>query len=167
MDRRNAKHTYNYVLPLALPPSEQYVWAQKAVDGPLSPLAWLGPDGSAYPGFRLPLVLGQPARVDPHCLHALPTPLPHEVAADHVILVGFSVPWIHRATSEQKQQPQSHGFRLGLSRGGVGVDCTSQGPPTEAEDLKEKVFAAADQAGEIPDTGPGLLEACLRPSAHS
>ena len=170
VDRRNAKHTYNYVLPLALPPTEQYMCVQHAVDGPLSPLAWLGPDGSSHPGFRLPRVVGQPARVDAHCLHALPTPLPHEVSANHVLLVGFSVPWVHRATAEQRQQLQSHGFRLGLSRGGgsvegvEGVEGPGQDPPVEAEDKKEKVFAA--QAENVPGTDPGLLEACLVKEGH-
>ena len=108
------------------------------------------------PGFRLPLVVGQPARVDPHSLHALPAALPHEAASPHVLLVGFSVPWLHRATDAQWQQLQSHGFRLGLSRGGVSAVGV----------MKEKICAADEQAKEVLEAHPGLLEACLISEGH-
>ena len=108
-DRRNAKQTYNYVLPLALPPTEQYMWVKLAVKGPLNPLAWPCSDGTVHQGFRLPLVVGRPVCVDPHSLHALPSPLPHEADADHVLLVGFSAPWLHCATEAQRQQLKSQG----------------------------------------------------------
>ena len=168
-DRRNEKKSYNYILPLALPPSEQYMWVQRAVDGPLQPLAWLGTDGSVYSGFRLPLMVGQPACVDPHSTHALPAPLPHEAAAAHVLLVGFSVPWLHRATTEQWQQLQSLGFRLGLSRGGVSEVGWAEGEDFTKEPQKvftEKISAATEQAGDVCRMDPGLLETCLIAEGH-
>ena len=64
VDRRNAKSTYNYVLPLALPLTEQYIWVQNTLGAPLNLLAWLCADGSVQHGFRLPLRLGEPVRVD-------------------------------------------------------------------------------------------------------
>ena len=45
VDRRNVKTSHNHVLPLALPPTEQYMWVQRPVNGPLDPLAWLGWQG--------------------------------------------------------------------------------------------------------------------------
>ena len=96
VDRRNAKNTSNYILPLALPPTEQYMWVQKPLGSALDPLTWLNKDGSVLQGFRLPLRANEPVCVDPHSLHALPTPLPHENHCDHVLLVGFSVPRLHR-----------------------------------------------------------------------
>ena len=171
VDRRNAKATRNYILPLALPSTEQYLWVQTALDVPLQPLTWLDTAGSARPGFRLPLVVGEAVCVDPHSLHALPAPLPHEQASDHVLLVGFSVPWVHKATDQQRQLLQTLGFRLGLSRGGVGV------PGVENDDLgassgvadktglglnvEEKILAAAER-----DESPGMLEDCLIAEGH-
>ena len=75
VDRRNAKHSINYILPLALPPSEQYLWVQHPAQAGLSSLAWCGRDGLVRSGFRLPLRVGEPACVDPHSLHALPASL--------------------------------------------------------------------------------------------
>ena len=158
VDRRNVQSTYNYVLPLALPPTEQYMWVQNSLGRPLQPLSYLDDRGSARPGFRLPLHVGQPACVDPHSLHALPAPLPHESAHNHVLLVGFTVPWLHRATDEQRHTLQSLGFRLGLSRGGVSPGVSAKSPGVSA-----KVFAAVEQ-GE--DCDPGLLESCLTSEGH-
>ena len=157
VDRRNVKNSCNHVLPLALPPTEQYMWVQRPVQGQLDPLNWLGPDGQVHAGFRLPLVVGQPASVDPHSLHALPAQLPHEAHHEHVLLVGFSVPWLHRATAQQLHQLQSHGFRLGLSRGGVDPDKGSLGSlGKEQKFLEEKVFLARDGSANV-----GLLETCI------
>ena len=150
VDRRNAKSTYNYILPLALPPTEQYMWVQNDLGTPLRPLAYLDPHGSAQSGFRLPLCVGEPVCVDPHSLHALPAPLPHEATHEHVLLVGFTVPWAHRATEEQAALLQSLGFRLGLSRGGVSVASP-----------EAKVFAAVEQDEKAQELDPGLIESCL------
>ena len=159
VDRRNAKSTFNYVLPLALPPTEQYIWVTNALGAALAPLAYLCNDGAVHQGFRLPLRVGEPVCVDPHSLHALPSPLPHESTFDHVLLVGFTVPRLHRATAEQHDLLHSLGFRLGLSRGGVsgaGIEST-----------EEKVFAATfDQKGDAQELGQGLLEACLSVEGH-
>ena len=169
VDRRNAKNTYNYVLPLALPQTEQYMWVQRAVQEPLESMAWLGEDGSVYPGFRLPLRVGQPACVSPHFLHALPAPLPQEATSDHVLLVGFSVPWIHRATPEQYHQLQAHGFRLECSRGGVSQvgsnDVQVVSGDVHLSQVKEKSLEVA-MPKEFLDTAPGLLELCLTEEGH-
>ena len=100
------------------------MWVSKPVQASLQPLTWLGDDGLALPGFRLPLLVGQPASVDPHSPHAIPTPLPQDMQAPHVLLVGYSVPWLQRATPAQLCDLQTAGFRLSDSRGGVqpGVD---------------------------------------------
>ena len=166
-DRRNAKGTCNYVLPLALPPTDQYMWVQRAVRTDLDPLAWLGDDGSVYQGFRLPLVVGQLACVDPHSLHALPTPLPYEAAEDHVLLVGFSVPWTDQATLLEKQQLQSLGFRLESSRGGVGSHDGGTLEPGKFKIEKiEKILATAPQANIAQGEEPGLLEWCVMEEGH-
>ena len=75
VDRRNLKITCNYVLPLALPCDEPYLWVQNPLHSGLSSLTWLGKDGRAYPGFRLPLQVGIRVSCIP-CLHlGLPLPL--------------------------------------------------------------------------------------------
>ena len=150
VDRRDTKTTRNYVLPLALPPSEQYMWVQNPLGASLDPLAFLCEDGAVQAGFRLPLRVGEPVCVDPHSLHALPTPLPHEAAHDHVLLVGFSVPWIHRAT------PQQHHLRVASSGEKVGVASSGE---------KEKVFAAVGQESGQGSV-PGLLESCVVEEGH-
>ena len=109
--------------------------------------------------------------MDPHSLHALPAQLPHEQASDHVLLVRFSVPWVHKATDQQRQQLQSLGFRLGLSRGGVGVPgvgADNLGASSEVADktglgleVEEKILAAAER-----DESPGMLEDCLIAEGH-
>ena len=157
MDRRNAKFTHNFLLPLALPPSEQYMWVQNPLADSLDALAFLCEDGSAQAGFRLPLRVGEPVCVDPHSLHALPAPLPHETACDHGLLVGFSVPWIHRATEQQYAFLQSLQFRLDASRGGVRDTSSRSG---------EKVFAAVKQEELVTGFGPGLLESCVVEEGH-
>ena len=109
------------------------MWVSKPVQASLQPLTWLGDDGVALPGFRLPLLVGQPASVDPHSPHAIPTPLPQDMQAPHVLLVGYSVPWIQQATPAQLCDLQTAGFRLSASRGGAqpGVDSvTLRGAPT-------------------------------------
>ena len=169
VDRRNTKGTCNYVLPLALPPTEQYIWVQNPLGIDLDPLTWCGRDGQVYPGFRLPLRVAVPASVDPHSLHALPAPLSHEAQQPHVLLVGFSVPWLHRASESQRQQLQSLGFRLESSRGGVG-DVTSRDATSmaaaAAADAKEKVCSAVKQEETLEEYGPGLLENCLVAEGH-
>ena len=45
VDRRNLKGSCNHVLPLALPPGEQYIWVQHPVAASLQSLAWLGDHG--------------------------------------------------------------------------------------------------------------------------
>ena len=166
VDRRNTTLTYNYVLPLALPPSEQYMWVQNPLAESLDSLAFLCEDGSVQAGFRLPLRVGEPVCVDPHSLHALPAPLPHEGQCDHVLLVGFSVPWIHRATQQQQHDfLQSLQFRLDASRGGVtqgGVKDTS----SSSSSSKEKVFTVGQTEEPVSGFGPGLLESCIVEEGH-
>ena len=165
-DRRNTKHTCNYVLPLALPPTAQHMWVQRPVARALAPLAWLGSDGVVYQGYRLPLEVGEPVCVDPHSLHALPSPLSEEAAEDHVLLVGFSVPWIHKATESQWQQLQSLGFRLGLSRGGVSEGDGEGQSSTEKLFSVEPVEPVKDVVGDTVGNSQGLLEVGLIAEGH-
>ena len=168
VDRRNAKDTCNYVLPLALPSSEQYLWVKNPRGVALDPLAFLCNDGSIQQGYRLPLRVGEPVCVDPHSLHALPAPLPHEAEQDHVLLVGFSIPWIHRASEQQRSLLQSLRFRLEPSRGGVSTD--NLGPANLASvepssPTQEKVFMASEEESRH-EFGPGLLEGCIVEEGH-
>ena len=126
-DRRNLRHSCNHILPLALPATEQYMWVTNPLQPALQPMAWLGDDGVARPGFRLPLGVGKPVCVDPHSLHAIPMPLQQDQHASHVLLVGFSVPWLDRATESELHCLQSCGFRLEVSRGGVQQGISSGG----------------------------------------
>ena len=126
-DRRNLRQSCNHVLPLALPATEQYMWVTNPLQPNLQPMTWLGEDGVARPGFRLPLVVGKPVCVDPHSLHAIPMPLRQDQQACHVLLVGFSVPWIERAAESDRLCLQSCGFRLEASRGGVQQGAHSGG----------------------------------------
>ena len=75
-DRRNLQDSCNFLLPLALPATPQHLWVSKPVEGTLQPLTWFDQGGVARPGFRLPLLVGQPACLDPHSPHAIPSPSP-------------------------------------------------------------------------------------------
>ena len=155
------------------------MWVTNTLGAVLPPLAWPCADGSVLHGFQLPLHVGQPARIDPHSLHALPTLLPHEAGLGHVLLVGFSVPWLHRATPPQVELLLSLGFRLGLSRGGVGPDegsnvgldegsnATSDGREVyEKSEETAKVLATVGRQEDVRDNSPGLLESCLIAEGH-
>ena len=50
-DRRNAKGSCNFLLPLALPASEQHMWVSRPLQASLKPLAWLGQNGVVQHGF--------------------------------------------------------------------------------------------------------------------
>ena len=84
----------------------------------------------------------------------------HEATHSHVLLVGFSVPWLHRATEPQRQQLQALQFRLESSRGGVSA------ASVEAGSSKERVRATLAQSEDDQDWGPGLLETCLIAEGH-
>ena len=136
------------MLPLALPATPQHLWVSKPVKGALQPLTWFDQGGVARPGFRLPLLVGEPACLDPHSPHAIPSPLPSDLQAPHVLLVGYSVPWLERATPAQQHDLQS---RLEASRGGVqpGVDYDISKQACTASPGR----AGSQQGGEVASSG--------------
>ena len=176
-DRRNVKGSFNFILPLALPASEQYIWVSQPPfpQTSLQPLAWMGKQGTVQPGFRIPLVVGQPVCIDPHSPHALPSPLPQDLQAPHVLLVGYSAPWLHRATPDQLSTLQQAGFRLNVSRGGAGPGGIGLGgdsfsprkqvglpPGTRPEIAADKVCSSSISTLPLRDSSlEGLLDACM------
>ena len=170
-DPRNLKPSYNYVLPLALPQGEHCLWVANPLDCPLEPWIWQSPSGKLYSGFCLPLTVGQPACVDPHSLHAMPGPIADSSHEDHVLLVGYSVPWLQEATAAQLQCLQDCGFQLPGSRGGAhpgGAEAEVH-PGGVKVQVQERVFAAADvtqQVGEEGASEQGPLEWCMSIEGH-
>ena len=181
VDRRNLKGSHNYVLPLALPPDEPYIWVQRPVHSTLQSLSWLGEQGQVLPGFRLPLVVGHCVCVDPSTLRALPEPLPESRAAPYVVLVGYSVPGSEHAAPAHLQSLQASGFRLPFSRGGVsaegfgpGGEVSAKGCGPEGEGLSlggaregaRSLFLSQQLSSVYEGEDPGLLEVGLIAEGH-
>ena len=178
VDRRNLPGSWNYVLPLALPPGDHYLWVQRpsASDSQLRPLSYLSTSGQILSGFQVPLVVGASSRLDPYCLHALPEPLPHTPSTPHVLLVGYSVPWCERAEPSQLSWLQQLGFRPQVGRGGVGIGDNVEGLRSGgvgvgsvgvgSGGVSKSGFEKMSSVCPEEDDCPGLLEVGMTAEGH-
>ena len=101
----------------------------------------------------------------------MPGPIADSSHEDHVLLVGYSVPWLQEATAAQLQCLQDCGFQLPGSRGGAhpgGAEAEVH-PGGVKVQVQERVFAAADvtqQVGEEGASEQGPLEWCMWIEGH-